>query len=134
MIVVVFLAIVIADAFLFSSNAFAWLKVCNSSNNTTAWVAVALYHYNLEKWISEGWWKIEQGRCTKVLGGGPLRNKIYYLYAHGSRRVEWGGSYRFCTEKEAFSIHNAHECASFKKKGFWRVDTGDEVNYTVRLQ
>src|SRR5882672_5547251 len=61
-------------------------------------------------WISEGWWRIDPGQCSRVFAQ-PLKERFYFYYAISlfpsapdKPPFVWQGKYQFCTDSKAFKI------------------------------
>ena len=93
-----------------------------------------------ESWISEGWWRIEPGQCSRVYGQ-PLSQRFYFYYAHALTQVArdkpptvWAGKYIFCTDDKAFRVSGDGDCAtrSLQSTGFQELDVGSNSrDYTL---
>lgn len=93
-----------------------------------------------DSWISEGWWRIEPGQCSRVFGQ-PLTQRFYFYYAHALSQATkdapptvWSGKYKFCTDDKAFRVEGDADCASRKllSTGFQELDLGSNVrDYTL---
>ena len=112
------------------------LKLCNK---TASRVGVALGYKDLQGWASEGWWNIGPNNCETLLKGNLIA-RYYYIYAVDyDKGGSWGGSAFMCTRNKLFTIRNAagrlKDCLnrSYKKTGFFEVDTGEETDWTVEL-
>src|SRR5258708_37714228 len=80
-------------AVLLAGPAHADFSVCNKAVHPTT---VALGRFDGRQWMSEGWWKIASGKCTKIFTGA-LDARYYYLYANDGGSGTWDGSTQFCT-------------------------------------
>lgn len=83
-------------------------------------------------WVSEGWWRIEPGQCSRVYGQ-PLTERFYFYHATalspneaGRKPNVWQGKYQFCTDTKAFRIEGDGDCEGrgYKVKGFQQIDLG----------
>jgi hypothetical protein len=94
-----------------------------------------------EDWISEGWWHIEPGQCSRVFGKA-LEQRFYFYYAmslaspaHDHAPYIWSGDkYKFCIDTKAFRIIGDGQCdeRSYQLKGFQQIDLGANVrDYTL---
>ncbi len=91
-------------------------------------------------WISEGWWRIEPGQCSRVYGQ-PLKERFYFYYATvlptgapGEKPFRWEGKYRFCTDSKAFRVEGDGDCESrnYRQTGFQQIDLGPNArDYTL---
>jgi uncharacterized membrane protein len=101
--------------------ALAWYEICNKTSQTvkTAFAYidrrdnranVQAVASPLSLWVSEGWWNLNPGECTKVYPHELWRrNQYYYVYAEraGGGYV-WSGKHSFCIARgTAFTIRNA---------------------------
>jgi uncharacterized membrane protein len=113
--------------------ALADLKLCN---RTESKVGVALGYKDTEQgWTSEGWWNVAPAGCVK-LKEGPLNARFYYVYAVDyDKGGAWGGTSKMCTQNKLFTIRGLDNCVErgFDRKGFFEVDTGEEMDWTVEL-
>jgi uncharacterized membrane protein len=108
------------------------LKLCNT---TASRVGVAIGYKDAEGWATEGWWNIASHTCETLLKGA-LIGRFYYIHAVDyDRGGEWAGSLNMCTDDKSFTIRDAKDCVkrSYKRTGFFEVDTGEERDWTVRL-
>jgi uncharacterized membrane protein len=114
--------------------AFAAMSFCN---RTSGAVEAALGYRDdneekSEKWISEGWWRIEPGQCARVYAR-PLLYRFYFYYARALAQVSkdvpptvWSGKYIFCTDDKAFRVEGDGDCAArnYQSTGFQELDLG----------
>ena len=90
-------------------------SVCN---DTAKPIAVALGEKTGANWISQGWWKIAPGSCTKAITT-PLSADGYYLYAQAlDGRALVKGSEKFCVADIEFDIQGRIGC---KNRGLGEV-------------
>jgi uncharacterized membrane protein len=127
------LAIVVA-----SKSATAALRLCNYTESR---VGVAIGYKDKKGWVSEGWWTVEPTtnpdpkKCQELIKG-PLNARFYYVYAIDFQKGgSWGGSSNFCVRDKLFTIRGIGNCKdrTYKKAGFFEVDTGDEKDWTISL-
>ena len=91
-------------------------------------------------WVSEGWWRIEPGQCSRVYGQ-PLKERFYFYHATalspmapGKKPFVWQGKYQFCTDAKAFRIEGDGDCETrnYRTQGFQQVDVGANTrDYTL---
>ena len=91
-------------------------------------------------WISEGWWRIEPGQCSRVYGQ-PLKERFYFYHATalspnapGKKPFVWQGKYQFCTDAKAFKVEGDGDCEGrgYRVKGFQQIDIGANArDYTL---
>jgi uncharacterized membrane protein len=108
------------------------LKLCN---NTTSRVGVAIGYKDKEGWASEGWWTAEPQKCLTLLKGGLIA-RYYYVYAVDYEKGgSWGGKAMMCIRDKIFTIRGMDNCQErgYQKMGFFEVDTGEEIDWTVSL-
>lgn len=108
------------------------LKICN---NTQSRVGVALGYKDTKGWASEGWWNINPQACETLLEG-DLIARYYYIYAVDyDKGGAWGGNSFLCTRDKLFTIRDFKNCLErgYQKTGFFEVDTGEELDWTVSL-
>ena len=121
-----------AGAFLSTSSAFADLRLCNT---TTSRIGVAIGYQDAQGWATEGWWNIAAQTC-ETLYKGTLSSRFYYIHAVDyDRGGEWAGPSFMCTADKTFTIRGVQDCPkrSYKRTGFFEVDTGESKDWTVRL-
>jgi uncharacterized membrane protein len=109
-------------------------------NRTKLAIEAALGYREKDDWISEGWWRIEPGQCSRVYGQ-PLDQRFYFYYAtalsspgHERSPYVWAGKYSFCTGARAFRINGDGDCESrdYLTKGFQEIDVGlNNHDYTL---
>ncbi len=106
----------------------AGLKLCNESS---ARQSVAVGYKSGDQWVSEGWWNIDPGKCTTLIGG-DLKHRFYYyrLLAKG-RSFEHEG-YGFCTQTAAFTIEGDQNCVDrgYVNAGFRQIDAGGARDFS----
>lgn len=121
----------IALCTLLCASAQAELRVCNKTGYQAS---VAVGYQDGKKWVSEGWWNIDGGKCAVVVQG-KLRYRNYYLYATHEIGGGWGGDYYFCTSAKSFTIVGDKNCddRGYDRNGFYKVDTGDSTSHTANL-
>jgi uncharacterized membrane protein len=112
--------------------AHADLKLCN---NTESKVGVALGYKDMQGWASEGWWNIGANSCETLLKGALIA-RFYYIFAVDyDKGGSWGGKSILCTRDKLFTIRGQKNCVErgYQKTGFFEVDTGEELDWTVSL-
>ncbi len=112
--------------------AYADLKLCNTTGSR---VGVAIGYKDQEGWASEGWWNVGPQSCETLLKGNLIA-RYYYIHAVDyDRGGEWAGSSYMCTDDKAFTVRGVDDCVkrSYKRTGFFEVDTIEERDWTVRL-
>ena len=123
--------------------AYAALVFCNRTQQP---LEAALGHREASEgdagdvWISEGWWRIEPGQCSRVYGQ-PLKERFYFYHATALSPVSadkaphvWQGKYQFCTDAKAFRVEGDGDCEGrgYRAKGFQQVDIGPNTrDYTL---
>jgi uncharacterized membrane protein len=115
-----------------ASPADAGLSVCNKGTHD---VKVALGLFNGTRWISEGWWQVGEKKCVQ-LTSGHLDARYYYLYATDGASGTWDGGKNFCVgTADKFAIVGRGACAArgYDRRGFFEVDTTDQLNWTQSL-
>lgn len=133
-------ATVVVSMTAFSSEAYAWVQVCNK---TTDLVTVAygrgFDHGITSKWISKGWWNLQPDGCAIVDSGSAGSSGSYgpYFYANSSRKV-WTGSTSFCGKNSIFEYTTWNGpgpgCPSgFFSLGFRKINSGTNTNFTINL-
>ncbi|MDD3287912.1 MAG: DUF1036 domain-containing protein [Alphaproteobacteria bacterium] len=126
---------------LWGESASAALLLCN---RTKAPLEAAVGYHEGGIWISEGWWKIEPGLCSRAYNK-PLTQRFYFYYARslGKPLVEgkgppsWTGKYAFCIDDKAFRITGDNKCEKrdYKTQGFHEIDLGQNTrDYTLNFQ
>lgn len=133
-----------AGFFVMPTHAEAALVFCNRAQQP---IEAALGHREQgeaedagDVWISEGWWRIEPGQCSRVFGQ-PLKERFYFYHATalapnapGKKPFVWQGKYQFCTDAKAFRIEGDGDCEGrgYKVKGFQQIDLGPNTrDYTL---
>ncbi|MFA6280253.1 MAG: DUF1036 domain-containing protein [Bdellovibrionales bacterium] len=136
---VLFLAVLLLSVAL-SSAAQAAFLFCNQ---TGVAIEAAFGHREENIWISEGWWQIQPGQCSRVYNK-PLSQRFYFYYAHalaapsknGKEPMVWAGKYSFCADTKAFRAEG-DDCAAqhYQTKGFQEVDVGvRQKDYTLTFR
>ena len=123
--------IIIAIGFLtplfWCPSARAELNFCNGSPLT---IYAAVGQSVGQTWQSEGWWKINPGDCSTVVGG-DLQQRYYYAFAQTpGGKWKWTGDTSFCVRSASFTIPIG-SCEAEASRQFVKVDTGDSksLNY-----
>jgi uncharacterized membrane protein len=114
------------------STAEADLRLCNRTSNL---VGVAIGYKGQQDWMTEGWWNIPPSSCETLLAGS-LSSRYYYVYAVDYEEGgEWTGPGFMCTRDEKFTIKGVNDCIArgFQRTGFFEVDTGEQLSWTVQL-
>lgn len=115
-----------------ASPAFADLRVCNQTSNP---VSVALGYKSERGWQSEGWWIASPDDCTVVFQG-DLSARYYYLFAADDLSGgSWDGNIFMCSQNESYTIFGVEDCLArgYERTGFFEVDTGENLNWTLQL-
>ncbi len=108
------------------------LRLCNRTAST---VGVALGYKDDNGWASEGWWNIRPGEC-KTLLEGDLVARYYYVFAVDyDKGGYWDGPATLCIKDRIFTIRGRTNCEArgFRTQGFYEVDTGEKVDFTIML-
>lgn len=121
----------------FSSVAQAAFLFCNK---TGVVIEAAFGHRDEATWISEGWWQIQPGQCSRVYHK-PLSQRFYFYYARAlddssqgdKEPMVWAGKYAFCVDAKAFRVEGDNcEAQHYQTKGFQEVDVGlRQKDYTL---
>lgn len=114
------------------STAHADLRLCN---RTGSLVGVAIGYKASQDWTTEGWWNIRPNSCETLLAGS-LSSRYYYVYAVDyDEGGEWTGPGFMCTRDKQFTIEGVNDCVArgFQRTGFFEVDTGEQLSWTVQL-
>jgi uncharacterized membrane protein len=110
----------------------AKFSVCNKTDHPTA---AAIGYFRGKVWVSEGWWKVEPGKCVDILRGA-LRARYYYLRGvHLGVDGAWDGNRFFCVAADNFTIKGRGECKKrgFAQAGFFEIDTGTYTTWVQNL-
>jgi uncharacterized membrane protein len=114
-------------------------------NRSSAAIEAALGYREMDEdhkqqWISEGWWHIEPGQCSRVYGK-PLTQRFYYYYGvslatppRDKTAMTWGGKFQFCADTKAFRATGDSACdkQGLQSKGFQQIDVGANTrDYTL---
>jgi uncharacterized membrane protein len=100
----------------------AGLKICNNSGE---YRNLAIGYKAGKAWVSEGWWKLENGECTTVVKQ-DLKNRFFY-YRATTRKGEFvDDGYNMCSSPKAFTIEGDKQCKKrgYERTGFAKIDTG----------
>lgn len=118
----------------------AALLFCNRTSQT---LEAAFAYRKDNDWRSEGWWQIQPGLCSRVLGK-PLDQRFYFYYARslmvpraGERPpTMWAGKYALCVDNKAFRIKGDQNCEErgYRTLYFQQVDIGiNQKDYTLNF-
>lgn len=109
-------------------------------NRTQGAIEAALGYRDQTMWVSEGWWRIEPGQCSRVYGK-PLTERFYFYYARALTAPArdkppyiWSGKYEFCTDTKAFRAEGDGHCddKQMESRGFQEIDIGSTIrDYTL---
>lgn len=115
-------------------------------NQTKITIEAAFGHRDDKLWVSEGWWQIQPGQCSRVLNK-PLKQRFYFYYARelpsaapvdGSRKpLIWSGKYPLCSNTKAFRIEGDNDCEKrdYRVTMFQGIDIGTvRRDYTLNFQ
>jgi len=88
-----------------------------------------------DTFASEGWWNVQPGQCSVVVGG-DLKNRYYYYRAEIDGGPFDGEGYFFCTTPDAYTIIGDVNCngRGYDRENFSEIDTGSSAtSWTVTL-
>ena len=113
-------------------------------NETDYVIEAAFGHRDEGTWISEGWWQIQPGQCSRVVSK-PLTQRFYFYHAralaspskNGKEPMVWAGKYAFCTDNKAFKVEGDGNCEArhYQTNGFQEVDVGvRQKDYTLTFR
>jgi uncharacterized membrane protein len=139
---------VAASMVAFSSEAHAWVKVCNKTSEPT----FVAYGYNYDDEFtfrigpaskrSKGWWNLKTNECATVDTGSASSvvdgkvSSIYgpYYYAQSNSYI-WAGTSQFCVNYFApFALTTTGTCpVGYDSLGLRKINSGANVNYTINL-
>jgi len=117
---------------LIAGSAQAGLEICNDTRDVQG---ISIGYKGDTDWTSEGWWNIDPGSCSTVVGG-DLKKRYYYLRAEVEGGNFTGGGFSFCTTPEEYTIVGDTECESrgYATEDFIEIDTGETAKeYTYRI-
>lgn len=112
--------------------AHADLRLCNMTDSR---VGVAVGYRDDSDWLTEGWWNVDPRACETLIEG-VLGSRFYYVYAVDyDRGGSWGGRSMLCTSDREFTIRGVDDCLArgFDRNGFFEVDTGQQLTWTIQL-
>lgn len=111
----------------------AGLSFCNKADVAHSF---AVAWKDGDDWRVEGWWNIEPGECSRVVGG-DLTQRYYYWRATAAGREFSGDDFYFCTDSNAFTITGEQgNCAArgHDRSEFKQLDTGQSAKeFTLNL-
>ena len=116
-----------------ASPAQAKFEVCNKTEHPFA--DRAWPYERRQRWVSEGWWRVEPKACTDILRGA-LKARYYYLRGvHLGVDGAWDGNRMFCVAPDNFTIKGRGNCAKrgYGQAGFFEIDTGDYTTWVQNL-
>jgi uncharacterized membrane protein len=108
------------------------LKVCNKTRYTQG---ISIGYKEGSRWVSEGWWNINRGKCATVVGG-DLKQRYYYYRAEVDGGPFNGSGYYFCTSSREYTIHGDTNCRGrgYDREDFREIDTGaTSKSFTLTL-
>jgi uncharacterized membrane protein len=107
------------------------LKICNKTEFVQG---VSIGYEGDKDWTSEGWWNIEPGACSTVLG--KLDKRYFYYRAEVDGGDFAGQNYFFCTSPQEYTIVGDKDCEArgYDREDFAEIDTGGtEAGFTLTL-
>lgn len=112
------------------------IRVCNYAEGSgTIYMAIGVLSNQGRRTRTVGWFSAEEGECRIIANRIDARNN-YYLYAHGSDGLFWGGQNQLCVRHpQGFDISNAantRNCGS--TRGFYRLNTRNRSSLTEYLE
>ncbi len=110
----------------------ASLEICN---DTTALQSVSVGYETSDGWTSEGWWNVEPTEC-KIVIGGDLKDRYYYLRAEVKAGEFEGDGFYFCTSPKEYLIVGDTDCVArdYDREDFIEIDAGEgSADYTYRM-
>ena len=84
----------------------ATLRICNETGESRS---VVIGFKKDGKWISKGWWNVENTKCVTPLKE-ELESRFYYYRATSGGGDFDGENYFFCSTKKAFTIEGDKDC------------------------
>ncbi len=117
-----------------ATNAKAEYQFCNK----TSYVLMSAIGYqDRGRWISEGWWLLQPGRCETVIADA-LDKPTYYTFARSVAAHKGGikyfaGNQRLCVQQDKFRLEGRDDC---ERRGaierlFARIDVGNNDKWTT---
>jgi len=110
----------------------AGLNICNKTGSVQG---ISIGYKAGNNWVSEGWWNIDPGSCTTVVGG-DLKNRYYYYRAEINGGPFDGEGYVFCTTPSEYTIVGDKNCNArgYDREDFRQIDTGSQATeFTLNL-
>jgi uncharacterized membrane protein len=126
---------IVALSTIAATDARAEFELCNATLRPI-WAAYSTFHNDRLGFRSEGWYKINTGRC-KALIKGDLKNRYYYLHAHDDNGRYWDIDddkktyYEYCVNnKDAFTLYSERNCEdrNVSKQRFLRLILVNTLN------
>jgi len=111
-------------------------------NKTASEVWSAIAFPKQDNYVSQGWWRLEPGQCTKILKG-KLTHDHYYVYGviggEGSNEAEQilsGGNKVFCINDVLFEVTNGSGCSEqdLSEGMFKKVEIGGSPAATYNFE
>ncbi|MEM6693181.1 MAG: DUF1036 domain-containing protein [Pseudomonadota bacterium] len=108
-----------------TSAAEAALRICNNHENQRT---VAIGYREGPEWISKGWWNIDPGDCTVVLGGA-LNGRYYHYFENRPGFSGDPASRDLCVILKKFEVNGQDNCVASEHTmvRFKRIDVGGKV-------
>lgn len=123
-----------------SSPASAEFAVCNASTHGTASVAYAAVWQDSQgnpHGQSQGWFQIDQGKCTIIITTVDVSGYTIYIYAL-AKGDYWGGDSQYCLDSSEKFLYQGNAmsapCASGKSYGMRLLTSGGVTPFTYYLR
>lgn len=126
----------------FPSQASAEFAVCNASTHGVVSVAYAATWQDGQGNAfgqSQGWFNIDQGKCTIIITTVDVSGYTIYIYAFAKNTSDfWGGDSNYCLDpKDKFLYHGdamSSPCKSGKSYAMRLLTSGGVTPYTYYLR
>ena len=124
----------------YSSPASAEFAVCNASTHgpvSAAYAATWQDSQGNPHGQSQGWFQIDQGKCTIIITTVDVSGYTIYLYAT-AKGDYWGGDSQFCLDPSDKFLYQGNAmstpCASGKAYGMRLLTSGGSTPYTYYVR
>ena len=122
------------SALIAPSDARAEYQFCNKTSYV---LKSAIGYQDKGRWISEGWWVLQPGRCEVVISEA-LTKSTYYTFArsvsaHRGGIKYFAGNQRLCVQQDKFRIEGRDDCErrSAIERLFAKIEIGENDKWTT---
>ncbi|MQQ10633.1 DUF1036 domain-containing protein [Epibacterium sp. SM1979] len=116
----------------FPQQTHASLRICNQTLDV---VNIAIGQWDLQAWVTSGWWVVGPNQCADVIET-DLTSRFVYVYAQDVfRNPMFEGDTAMCVDNGEFRIESRDNCLQRGKiaADFREIDTGNSPHWTFNI-